>query len=142
MKRRRRILVVEDDEILRAEIVGALEDEGHAVVQSASAKEATSHLLREEAFALAITDLKLPDGTGLDVLKKARSRWPDSPVLVMTAYASVGTAVEAMRLGAFHYLQKPLSVETLLAEVGKALEHGDILREREALRERLSSEQG
>ncbi len=142
MKECRRVLVVEDDEILRAEIAGALEDEGHAVVQSASTEEATSHLLRQEAFALVITDLKLPDGSGLDVLRKARSRWPDGPVLVMTAYASVDTAVEAMRLGAFHYLQKPLSVETLLAEVEKALEHGAILREREALRERLSSEQG
>jgi len=136
-----RVLVVEDDRVLLEELSGALEDEGYSVTRASSAEDAESKLCRAE-FGLVITDLRLPGASGLDVVEETRKRLPDCPVLVVTAHASVDTAVEAMRLGAFHYLQKPLSVDAILLEVEKALEHGEVLRERTRLRERLSAEQG
>jgi two-component system response regulator HydG len=93
-------------------------------------------------FDLVITDLKLPDGSGMDVVERAGQALPGCQVLVTTAYASVDTAVEAMRRGAFHYLSKPFGLDVLLAEVEKALEHGRVLSERLALRERLSAQSG
>ncbi len=136
-----RILVVEDDPIVLEQMSGALEDEGYEVARSVSAEDGIA-LLGRYAPALVITDLKLPGASGLELVEEARARRPNCPVLVITAHASVDTAVEAMRLGAFHYLQKPLSVDTILVEVEKALEHGRVLAERARLRERLSAEQG
>ncbi len=136
-----RILVVEDDPIVLEQMSGALEDEGYEVARSASAEDGIA-LLGKYGPALVITDLKLPGASGLKVVEEARARCPNCPVLVITAHASVDTAVEAMRLGAFHYLQKPLSVDAILIEVEKALEHGQVLAERARLRERLSADQG
>lgn len=127
--------------MLLEELSGALEDEGYAVACAASAEDGETRLAEGE-YALVITDLRLPGANGLKVVEETRSRQPDCPVLVTTAHASVDSAVEAMRLGAFHYLQKPLSVDAILIEVEKALEHGQVLRERTRLRERLSAEQG
>jgi DNA-binding NtrC family response regulator len=136
-----RILVVEDDKVLLEELSGAIEDEGYTVVRAASAEDGKTQLAEDE-YALVITDLRLPGASGLMVVEETRELLPDCPVLVVTAHASVDSAVEAMRLGAFHYLQKPLSVEAILIEVEKALEHGQVLRERTRLRERLSADQG
>ena len=127
--------------MLLEELSGALEDEGYAVACAASAEDGETRLAEGE-YALVITDLRLPGASGLKVVEDTRARQPDCPVLVITAHASVDSAVEAMRLGAFHYLQKPLSVDAILMEVEKALEHGQVLRERTRLRERLSAEQG
>jgi two-component system, NtrC family, response regulator HydG len=136
-----RILVVEDDATVSSQLSGGLEDEGHQVRTAGSVKQALA-VLEAGEFDLVITDLRLPDASGLDVIARVRRDCPETPVLVITAYAKVDTAVEAMRRGAFHYLPKPFSLESLLAEVDKALEHGRALRERQALRERLSAEQG
>ena len=141
MKRRHRILVIEDDSVLLEQLAGSLEDEGYAVIRAESAEEGMK-TLEASGIELVITDLKLPAADGLEVVRRTRARLPDCPVLVMTGHASVDTAVQAMRLGAFHYLQKPLSVDELLVEVQKALEHGEILKERQSLRNKLSSEQG
>ncbi len=136
-----RVLIVEDDSTVREQLAGALEDEGFNVGAVPSVEEALESLAVGE-FDLIITDLRLPDGSGLKVVETARERQPDCPVLVVTAYASVDTAVEAMRRGAFHYLPKPFSLDGLLVEVEKAVEHGRLLRERRSLRERLSAERG
>ncbi len=136
-----RVLIVEDDSTVREQLAGALEDEGFNVGAVPSVAEALESLAVGE-FDLIITDLRLPDGSGLKVVETARESQPDCPVLVVTAYASVDTAVEAMRRGAFHYLSKPFSLDGLLVEVEKAVEHGRLLRERRALRERLSAERG
>ncbi len=136
-----RILVVEDDPTVSSQLSGGLEDEGHQVRTAGSVKKALA-ALRAGEFDLVVTDLRLPDASGLDVIERVQRDCPETPVLVITAYAKVDTAVEAMRRGAFHYLPKPFSLESLLVEVEKALEHGRALRERQALRERLSAEQG
>jgi two-component system response regulator HydG len=136
-----RILVVEDDTALREELCEVLKDAGYCAMPAASAAEA-ERLVRATPVSLAVTDLMLPDAGGMDIVKRVRTILPECPVLVMTAHASVDAAVEAMRLGAFHYLQKPVSLITLQAEVEKALEHATVLRERSHLRRALSAEHG
>jgi len=134
-------LIVEDDPGVREQLAGAFEDEDWTVVLSSTVREGLIRL-EENDCALVVTDLRLPDASGLEVVERVKSCQPDCPVLVITAHASIDTAVEAMRRGAFHYLAKPLLVDSLLAEAEKALEHGRLLRERRQFRQRLSAEQG
>jgi two-component system response regulator HydG len=135
------ILLVEDDPDVRRQMAGLLGDEGYRTIEAESA-EAAFDRLNEETFTVVITDLRLPGAGGLEIVKRVRAGRPETPVLVVTAHASVSTAVEAMRLGAFHYLQKPVSAEALLANLDKAIEHARALRDRAALRARLSEERG
>jgi len=137
----RRILVIEDNPDVLEQVAGALEDEGYETIQAISAEQGMTRLRRDPAD-LVVTDLKLPGASGLEVVDHSREMLPNSPVLVITAHATIPSAVEAMRRGAFHYLQKPLDINTMLMEVEKALEHGKALAERQAFRERLSAEQG
>ena len=107
-----RVLLVDDDKSL-LEILGTiLELDGHSVVKVASA-----HLgllrMREQEFDLVLVDLKMPRTTGLDMLRAAREDYPETRVVIMTAYASVGSTVEAMRLGVFDYLPKPFKLADL-----------------------------
>jgi two-component system response regulator HydG len=135
------VLLVEDDAAVGKQMAEIFEEEGFEVVLCSSARQSYGHLEKTD-FAVVVTDLRLPDASGLEVIDRVKSRQPQCPILVMTAYATVDTAVEAMRRGAFHYLAKPFTPERLLAEVEKALEHGRLLREACGLRERLSAEQG
>ncbi len=136
-----RILVVEDDPEVLEQLSGMLEDEGYDIERAESAEAGLVAIGRND-IGLVVTDLRLPRASGLEVVEAVVERAPNVPVLVMTAHATIDTAVRAMRLGAFHYLEKPLSVDTVLMEVEKAVEHGKVLREREALRQRLSSDHG
>ncbi|MHC4598097.1 MAG: sigma-54-dependent transcriptional regulator [Planctomycetota bacterium] len=141
MKTTSPILLIEDDPVVLDQMAGALEDEGYETVRARSAEEGSDRL-KETVFSVVITDLRLPGAGGLAVVENVRALTPDTPVLVVTAHASVDSAVEAMRCGAFHYLQKPITVDTLLVQLEKALEHGKALRERAALKARLSAERG
>ncbi len=116
----RHLLVVEDRDSLRRLLQRALEAEGYEVTAVASGEDAIARL-RVKAFDLVVSDLKLPGASGLDVLRAARSCHPAPPVLVMTAYGTVGVAVEAMKLGALDFLEKPLEIEELSARVKAAL---------------------
>ncbi len=98
----------------------ALTGEGHRVAAVGDA-ETARELLASETFDLVLTDLKLPGGSGLDVVKSARRRQPDAPVIVLTAFGTVATAVEAMKLGATDFLEKPVEIEDLFALVDAAL---------------------
>jgi two-component system, NtrC family, response regulator AtoC len=117
-----RILVVDDEEGIRAFVGEVLEDQGHAVTRAADGVEA-AELLAKRAFHLMITDLKMPRMDGMTLLRKARAGQPEMEVIVLTAHGTVESAVEAMKLGAYDYLTKPLSSPAelrLLAE--RALE--------------------
>jgi DNA-binding NtrC family response regulator len=116
------ILVVEDRESLRRMMQIALEGEGYAVRTAADVAAAREAL--EHAHDLVITDLQLPDGTGIDVLRRSKERRPEVPVVVLTAFGSVGTAVEAMKLGAVDFLEKPLELEHLF-RMARSLMPGD-----------------
>jgi two-component system response regulator AtoC len=122
-----RILVADDEAGLRAFLVEALELEGHEVTAAADGLEA-ERLLAARSFDLLVTDLKMPRMDGMALLRKVRAEQPEVEVIVLTAHASVDTAVEAMKLGAFDYLQKPLGGPDELALVTqRALERRRLL---------------
>src|ERR1700760_1200735 len=103
-----RILVADDEPGLREFVTDSLELDDHAVVPAKDGREA-ARLLDERGFDLVITDLKMPGLSGMDLLRKIRAEQPEVEVIVMTAHGNVDNAVEAMKLGAFEFLQKPLS---------------------------------
>ena len=118
-----RILVADDEPGLREFIVDALALDDHVVVPASDGR-AAAKLLDERGFDLVITDLKMPGLDGMALLRKVRSELPETEVIVMTAHGTVDTAVEAMKLGAFEYLQKPLSgPDELRLLVARAIEH-------------------
>ncbi len=131
-----RVLVVDDEEGIREFLAEALEDDGHVAVRAADGLEAV-RILTRESFELMITDLKMPGLDGMGLVKKVRAEQPEMEVIVLTAYGTVETAVEAMRLGAFDYLQKPLaSPGELRLLAARALERRSLL----ALRDRADRE--
>jgi two-component system response regulator FlrC len=103
-----RILVVDDEPGIREFLSDTLEADGHEVAQAADGAEA-ARLVDERAFDLVLTDLKMPKLEGMALVRKLRAEQPEVEVIVLTAHGSVSSAVEAMRVGAFEYLQKPLS---------------------------------
>jgi two-component system, NtrC family, response regulator AtoC len=122
-----RILVADDEDGLREFMVDTLTLDGHAVTEASDGGIAL-RLLDEHRFDLVITDLKMPVRDGMEVVRKVRSEQPEVQVIVLTAHGSVSTAVEAMKLGAFEYLQKPIdSPEELSLLVARALERRDLL---------------
>jgi two-component system response regulator FlrC len=130
-----RILVADDEPGLREFVSDALELDSHSVVAAKDGREAAK-LLDERGFDLVITDLRMPGLDGMSVLRKVRAELPETEVIVMTAHGTVDTAVEAMKLGAFEYLQKPLSgPDELRLLVARAVEHRG-LRDRVAGAER------
>ena len=114
------ILIVEDNESLRAGIRVSLEESGYAVQEAATGEEAVQKL-ETDPFHVVVTDIRLGDLTGVDILRKAKEVNSETEVILMTAYATVETAVQALRLGAFDYIQKPFELEQLKHRVRTAL---------------------
>ena len=116
-----RILVVDDELNIREALVTLLEKKHYQVRGAGTAEEALEEL--ESATAdLILTDLKMPGIGGIEFLRQLKQKWPEIEVLVMTAFGSIETAVEAMRCGAYDYLTKPIDRERLAVVVEKALE--------------------
>ena len=107
-----RVLVVDDDAVFREELSELLRDEDHTVAAAPSVVKALESLENDE-FDVVLTDLKMPRQTGLDLLREVRGRWPRTLVVMVTGYATVETALDAMKLGAFDYVRKPFRVEQL-----------------------------
>ncbi|MBK7755177.1 MAG: response regulator [Deltaproteobacteria bacterium] len=108
------LLVVDDDERLRERLQRALRDRGYEVRGAGSAKEALA-LARDETPEHALLDLRLPDGGGLPLLRELRELDPTINIVVLTGYGSIATALEAVRLGATHYLTKPADADQIVA---------------------------
>ena len=136
-----KILVVDDEPIARDNLCHALGKEGFAVSVAEDGRRAIA-LLRQEEFALVLTDLRMKGEDGLAVLAESRRLWPLTEVVVVTGYATVDTAVEAMRQGAYHYLAKPFKLAELRVIVDKALEKRQLRRELQELREQVKTPQG
>ncbi|MBI2919449.1 MAG: sigma-54-dependent Fis family transcriptional regulator [Planctomycetes bacterium] len=134
-----RILLVEDTPIMRESVTEALSRAGHEVRAFGDGREALEEA-RRWAPELAVTDLKMAPLGGMEVLEEVLKLHPGLPVIVMTAYGTVETAVEAMKKGAFHYIQKPFKAQELDLLVKRALEHGRLARENEALRAQVAAE--
>ena len=128
-----RLCVVDDKEILRDSLSAALEREDHTVTAFADPTVALREIVAGK-FDLVLADLKMPRMDGLTLIREIRSSGCDVPIIVMTAYASVATAVDAMKLGAYDYIQKPFEADTANVLVDRALEHARLRRENEALR--------
>lgn len=132
------ILIVEDEVNIRTALATMLEKRGHRARLAGGGEEALA-LLESAPADLVITDLKMAGMGGLDVLRRVKAQWPETEVLVMTAYGSIETAVEAMRLGAYDYLTKPIDRERFPVLVARALERRALARENQVLRDRLDT---
>src|ERR687896_2581121 len=129
-----RILVVDDQELMRDSLAANLVREGHDVVATHDGTVAVTRLESSTRFDLLITDLKMPKMTGIELLAEAKRLRPDMPVVLMTAFATVNTAVEAMKLGAYDYIQKPFDGDEIKLLVDRTLEHNRLRLENQALR--------
>ncbi len=127
------IAVVDDKEILRDSLSTALTREEHTVTAFDDPVEAVAQV-KSQRFDAVLVDLKMPRMDGLTFIREVRASGCEAPVIMMTAFASVSTAVEAMKLGAFDYLQKPFEADSAIMAVERALEHARLRRENEALR--------
>ena len=138
---RTRILVVDDEEIVRESLSGWLEKDGFLVESVAEGKVAVERL-EAGRWSVLLTDLKMPGMDGLQLLEEARKRQPELVVVLMTAYATIDTAVSAMKLGAYDYLVKPFDPEELSLMMQKIVSRQALVRENAALRKALKREYG
>jgi len=136
-----RILVVEDDESLRRVTQAQLHKAGHETSVAVDVAQALD-MLRKEPQDLVLSDLNLPDASGIDLLKKVRAEYPETTVVIITAYATIETAVEAIRFGAYDYITKPVHPDELKALVNRALERHSLLEEVRTLRGAISQKFG
>ena len=132
------ILVVEDEKIVRISLTDALKAEGYTVLPVEDGGKAIA-ALEEAEFSLVITDIRLPEVSGIEILRKCLFEAPSTPVIMMTAFGSIKDAVEAMRIGAFDYMTKPFDLDEMLLTVGKALELQSLTSENIRLKKELSS---
>ena len=133
----RRILVVDDEPIKRTVLEDQLREAGYNVAAAANPLEAEP-LLGNDTFDVILTDLRMPGEDGLTFLRNLRESRSEQSVIVMTAYGTVETAVEAMKLGAFDYLQKPFTTEELLLKLDRLIQYTDMASENRALKEELA----
>jgi two-component system NtrC family response regulator len=131
-----RILVVDDEATQRELVCGYLKKQGFEIVAASSAEQALA-LLRDAPVELILTDQRMPNLSGLDLLKQARAINPETGVIVMTAYGNIETAVAAMQAGAADYLTKPLHLEELLHKIRRIREQRRLYEENRELREAL-----
>src|SRR4030042_2912274 len=132
-----RILVVDDEEVVLMFLEELLKDEGYGVFAVNNGTDALSQL-KENQYDLILTDMNLPDVDGLQILNFAKQTHPQIEVLIITGYASLETAIEAMRLGAYDYLIKPIDdIDLLLEKIKKAYEKGKLSKENYLLLEDL-----
>ena len=135
------ILLVEDKDSLRRVLRLTLEHAGYSVTEAADARDAI-HEISRVPHKVVLTDLRMPNGSGLDVLRAAKDANSDTPVIVMTAYGSIDEAVQAMKDGAHDFLQKPVDSNHLLLLVERALEQSRLRTENILLREEWSKRYG
>ena len=128
-----RILIADDHDSLRRGLARGLAEAGHDVDEAPNGNAAIEKL-HEGAFDVVLSDLKMGGSDGLDVLRTAKALHPNTAVILMTAFGSVHTAVEAMRIGAFDYVPKPFEIEEMEVKIDKALEHRRLRHEIDYLR--------
>jgi len=133
----KRILVVDNEAKMRRILELSLRNMGHEVLQAAEGEEALA-LLEHESCDLVLTDLRMPRMDGIELLKALRARGDEVPVIVLTAYGTIETAVDAMKLGAADYIIRPFEMETVELAVARALAMQAVQRENRFLRDELS----
>src|SRR5512144_3292671 len=136
-----KILVVDDEQRLRDFLAIMLKKEGHDVVTAENGTHALN-AVQSEIFDLVISDMKMPGIDGIGVLKSVKEISPETVVIMITAYATAETAVEAMKLGAYDYITKPFKVDEIKLVIQKALERGHLRKENILLRREIESRAG
>jgi two-component system nitrogen regulation response regulator NtrX len=131
-----RILVVDDERGIRTTLGGILGDEGYRALTAPNGAEALARI-GEEVPDLVILDIWLPEVDGIEVLAEIKRQWPDLPVVMISGHGTIETAVKATKLGAYDFVEKPLSLDKTLLVVERALEHARLERENRQLRERI-----
>jgi two-component system, NtrC family, response regulator AtoC len=134
------VLVVDDEPLIRWSLVNRLKEEGYRTLEAGTAGDAVAQ--HREGADLLLLDYALPDATGLDVLRQVKESDPDTLVIMLTANTEVGTAVAAMKQGAFHYANKPFDLDEVMLLVEKALETTQLRREVRTLRARQAQPYG
>jgi two-component system nitrogen regulation response regulator NtrX len=137
--KKRRVLVIDDEKAIRETLSEILTDEGYAVTAVESGEDGLRRFL-EESFDLVFLDVWLRDRDGLSILEAADGRLRDTPVVMISGHANVETAVKAVRLGAYDFLEKPLALERVVLTAQKAIERRDLLAEVASFRGRRESE--
>ncbi|NIA08156.1 MAG: response regulator [Actinobacteria bacterium] len=134
----RTVLIVDDEPVKRTVMGEELAAAGYDVATAANPLEA-DRILADKSFDVIITDLRMPGQDGISFLRTLKSQQPDQVVIVMTAYGTVDSAVEAMKLGAFDYLQKPFTSEELMLKLDRLRHYQQLTEENKALRQQISS---
>jgi ATP-dependent Lon protease len=122
MNKKPRILVVDDEEIARKNLEHILAKEDYIVITASNGVEALERLEESPDFDIVLTDLKMEKVSGIDVLEKTKVKYPDTKVIMITAYASIDSAIETMKKGAFHYIAKPFKLEEVRSVVRQAID--------------------
>src|SRR5580692_956907 len=134
-----RILVVDDEEAIREIVASMLTSAGYSCQQAGSGMEALGVLNSNETFELMLSDLMMADLDGIGLLERTKEKYPDMPVVMVTAVHDISVALQALRNGAYDYLLKPFEREQLLNTVRRALENRRLKRENDAYRTNLES---
>ena len=117
----KKILIIDDEAIVRISCERTLAPECYEV-KSADSGKGGIEILEKENFNLVLLDLKMPDMDGIEVLNKINATWPETKVVMITGYSTVDTAVQALRLGAYNFIEKPFTPDTLLNAVKEVFE--------------------
>ena len=123
-----KVLIVEDESLIRWSLVQKFKERHYQVAEAENGKEAMA-CLAEGPFDLILLDFRLPDTTGLDILRLIHESDPDAVVMMITAYSNIEDAVAAIKLGAYDYIAKPFNMDELLLTVDKAMETTKLRRE-------------
>ena len=131
-----KILVVDDEKIKLITLVDALKMENYDVDSCEDGRTALEKIKKQE-YDIVITDLKLPEFDGMEILKEVKKNHPDTEVIIMTAYGTIESAVSAMKIGAHDYITKPFSTDELLLKVGRLVRYKEIIEENKLLHDEL-----
>jgi two-component system nitrogen regulation response regulator NtrX len=129
-----RILIVDDEESIRRSLGGILSDEGFETASEADGEQAVATIDRDGPPDLVLLDIAMPNRDGVEILGELRERWPELPVVMMSGHGTIETAVRTTRIGAFDFIEKPLSIDKLLLTIQHALEQSRLEHENRRLR--------
>ncbi len=139
MKRDARILIVDDESNITGALESILSDEGYEIKTASSVAQA-SGLLREFIFDLVFTDLRLPDASGIDLLSQVKKDHPETEVVLMTAHGSLDVTIEAIKKGAYYYLEKPFTPDQVSMLIRRTLEYAAVCQENQNLKRVIKAE--